>query len=58
MEHGSGRLGMAIADNCRQAQISRPVFEHPRLRLLAPVALNIVCCRFWSPDLAADQLDR
>ena len=59
MEHGSGGLGMAIADNCRQAQyLATRVFEHPRLRLLAPVALNIVCCRFWSPDLAADQLDR
>jgi aromatic-L-amino-acid/L-tryptophan decarboxylase len=34
------------------------VFEHPRLRLMAPVPLNIVCCRFWSPDLGADQLDR
>jgi aromatic-L-amino-acid decarboxylase len=59
MEHGCGRLGMAIADNCRQAQyLATRVFEHPRLRLLAPVALNIVCCRFWSADLASDQLDR
>jgi aromatic-L-amino-acid decarboxylase len=58
-EHGTRRLGAAIAANCREAQhLAGRVFEHPRLRLLAPVALNIVCFRFWQADLAPDQLDR
>lgn len=58
-EHGVRRLGAAIADNCRQAHyLATRVFEQPRLRLVAPVSLNIVCFRFWSPDLAPDQLDR
>jgi aromatic-L-amino-acid decarboxylase len=58
-EHGILRLGAAIAANCRQAEhLATRVFEHPRLRLLAPVDLNIVCFRFWRADLAPEQLDR
>jgi aromatic-L-amino-acid decarboxylase len=58
-EHGARRLGEAIAENCRQAEyLATRVFERPRLRLMAPVALNIVCFRFWSPELAAHEADR
>jgi glutamate/tyrosine decarboxylase-like PLP-dependent enzyme len=50
-EHGIRRLGVAIADNCRQAAyLATRVFEEPRLQLMAPVALNIVCFRFRPPE--------
>jgi aromatic-L-amino-acid decarboxylase len=58
-EHGTKRLGAAIGANCRQAEhLATRVFEHPRLRLMAPVSLNIVCFRFWQADLSPEQLDR
>ena len=58
-EYGTRRLGAAIAANCRQAEhLATRVFEHPRLRLMAPVGLNIVCFRFWQADLLPEQLDR
>jgi aromatic-L-amino-acid decarboxylase len=58
-EHGARRLGEAIAENCRQAEyLATRILERPRLRLMAPVALNIVCFRFWRPELAAHEVDR
>jgi aromatic-L-amino-acid decarboxylase len=50
-EHGIRRLGVAIADNCRQAAyLATRVFEEPRLQLMAPVVLNIVGFRFRPPE--------
>jgi aromatic-L-amino-acid decarboxylase len=46
-EHGTQRLGAAIAENCRQAaRLGARVAATPDLILAAPVALNIVCLRF------------
>ena len=58
-EHGTRRLGAAIADNCRQAvYLATRVLEEPRLQLLAPVALNIVCFRLRAPGLDPQATDR
>jgi glutamate/tyrosine decarboxylase-like PLP-dependent enzyme len=58
-EHGTRRLGAAIADNCRQAvYLATRILEEPRLQMLAPVALNIVCFRFRAPERDARATDR
>ncbi len=58
-EHGSHRLGQAIAANCRQAEyLATRVLEQERLELMAPVALNIVCFRVRGDGLAAAEIDR
>ena len=58
-EHGTRRLGAAIARNCDQAQyLAARIGEEPRLELMAPVALNIVCFRFRGPDLEPAERDR
>ncbi|MDE2275193.1 MAG: aspartate aminotransferase family protein [Burkholderiales bacterium] len=44
MVHGRERLGAAIGQTCALARyLERRVAQSPRLELLAPVALNIVC---------------
>lgn len=58
-EHGTRRLGAAIAENCRQAAyLASRVLEEPRLELLAPVALNIVCFRWRARGCDAEATDR
>ncbi len=58
-EHGTERLGAAIARNCRQAQhLASLVEAHPRLALMAPVGLNIVCFRYSVPGMPNEALDR
>ncbi len=58
-EHGTRRLGAAIADNCRQAvHLATRVLEQPQLQLMAPVALNIVCFRLRAPGLDPQAADR
>ncbi|MGH6914891.1 MAG: pyridoxal phosphate-dependent decarboxylase family protein, partial [Geminicoccales bacterium] len=57
-EHGTRRLGEAIEANCDQARhLAGRVAAHPRLELMAPVRLNIVCFRVLAPGLAPDALD-
>jgi glutamate/tyrosine decarboxylase-like PLP-dependent enzyme len=57
-EHGTRRLGETIAANCDQARhLAERIAAHPRLELLAPVRLNIVCFRVRAPGLAAEALD-
>ncbi len=52
--HGTDALGRAIEDNCRlAADLGREVTRHPRLELLAPPSLAVVCFRY-----IADGLDR
>jgi glutamate/tyrosine decarboxylase-like PLP-dependent enzyme len=42
--HGTNALGRAISDNCALARtLKQRIESEPRLELLAPVALNIVC---------------
>ncbi len=58
-EHGTRRLGEAIGANCRQAEyLANRVLEQPRLQLMAPVALNIVCFRVRGGALSAAETDR
>jgi glutamate/tyrosine decarboxylase-like PLP-dependent enzyme len=57
-EHGTERLGAAIAANCDQAQrLAARVAAHPDLALAAPVALNIVCLRYDDRTLDAHAND-
>ena len=57
-EHGTDKLGQLITRNCEQAAyLAELVSAHPRLELLAPVAMNICCFRFVDPALAPGPLD-
>jgi aromatic-L-amino-acid decarboxylase len=60
-EHGTRALGDAIARNCAQAQsLAAQIANRPILRLVAPVPLQIVCCRYEPPGMdetAADALN-
>jgi len=48
---GTERLGAVIARTCELAKyLERRVRAEPRLELLAPVALNIVCFRYGADD--------
>jgi aromatic-L-amino-acid decarboxylase len=58
-EHGTERLGAAIAENCRQAaRLATRIAQTPHLVLAAPVALNIVCFRYDDGAQSAGALDR
>lgn len=49
--YGAEKLGQVISNTCVLAQyMKRRIEAEPRLELLAPVALNIVCFRYRSPD--------
>jgi len=57
-EHGTQRLGEAIARNCRQARLLEGLLrERAAIEVTAPVSLNIVCCRYLAPGLDAAALD-
>ncbi len=59
-EHGTHRLGQAIAKNCAQARyLARAIDAHPCLERMAPVTLAIVCFRYAAaaPDADLDQLN-
>ncbi|MGA9948639.1 MAG: pyridoxal-dependent decarboxylase, partial [Xanthobacteraceae bacterium] len=46
-EHGTHALGGAIARNCTQARnLAAQLKKSPAIRLMAPVALQIVCARY------------
>ena len=58
-EHGTGKLGHLIEQNCAQAQYLRDlVLADPRLELLALVPLNIVCFRFRDDSADPEALDK
>jgi glutamate/tyrosine decarboxylase-like PLP-dependent enzyme len=58
-EHGARRLGAMIERNCEQARyLAARIAAEPRLELMAPVALNIVCFRLRAPGLDDAGLDR
>lgn len=49
--YGAERLGEMIAGTCALAQyLKQRIEQEPRLELLAPVSLNIVCFRYRSQD--------
>jgi len=57
-EHGTARLGAAIAANCRQAaRLGARIAAAPDVELAAPVGLNIVCFRFADVRLSDAALD-
>ena len=57
-EHGLERLGAAIAADCALAQdFATRIQASPPLRLMAPVGLNIVCCRYDAAGLTGAQGD-
>ncbi len=50
-EHGVERLGQMITRNCEQAKLlERLVIAHPKLEMVAPVAMQIVCFRHIGSD--------
>ncbi|MCR9078646.1 MAG: pyridoxal-dependent decarboxylase [Hyphomonadaceae bacterium] len=58
-EHGTERIGQAIARNCAQAaHLGKLVEAHPDFELLAPVTLNICCFRYTRPGVSEPELDR
>jgi glutamate/tyrosine decarboxylase-like PLP-dependent enzyme len=55
---GVAKLGRLIGQNVEQAAYLAALIEAaPRLELLAPVALNIVCFRYVAPGLDDERLD-
>ncbi len=49
--YGTRALGEMMANTCTLAQqLGALISAHPRLELLAPITLNIVCFRFRCPD--------
>lgn len=57
-EQGTHRLGQAIARNCAQARLLAGLLaKNPDIELMAPVALNIVCCRYRVAGLDEAALD-
>jgi aromatic-L-amino-acid decarboxylase len=55
--HGADRIGSSISATCRlAAYLAAQARARPRLEVLAPVALNIVCLRFRCAD--ADRVNR
>lgn len=57
-EHGTEKIGRAIAKNCAQAtHLGRLVEVHSSFELLAPVGLNICCFRYTAPGLSEQELE-
>jgi glutamate/tyrosine decarboxylase-like PLP-dependent enzyme len=49
--YGTQRLGAMIARTCALAgYLEKQILAEPRLELLAPVQLNIVCFRYRAPE--------
>ena len=56
--HGADAWGRLVEQNVAQARHLRDrVLAEPRLELLAPVPLNVVCFRYVAPGLDAAALD-
>ena len=58
-QHGTARLGEAIANNCRQARLlAELIAARSDIELMAAPSLQIVCCRARPPGIAEEDLDR
>jgi hypothetical protein len=56
--HGARLFGRLVEQNVRQARhLARLVESHPRLELLAPAPLNVVCFRFRVERLSEIELN-
>ena len=57
-EHGSIKYGHMIKQNINQAHYLAGLIEAaPKLKLMAPVPLNVVCFRYTNPDMDDATLD-
>lgn len=57
-EHGIEKYGRMIAQNINQAfYLEHLIAQEADLEVLCPVSLNIVCYRYYSPDLSQEQLN-
>ena len=57
-EHGLAKYARMIKKNCDQMMyLAELVDSHPKLELLAPVPLNIVCFRYLQPGLSEEALN-
>ena len=57
-EQGTDRIGAAIQKNIEQARyLAGLVQAEPRLELLAPVSLNVVCFRYVAPHVSEHDLN-
>lgn len=57
-EHGLDRLGRMIGRNVEQASyLGRLIAAHPRLELIAPIGLDIVCFRFQDGNESVEKLN-
>src|SRR6185312_14065626 len=58
-EHGTRKMGRAIARNCAQAtRLAALLTKNPHIRLTSPVALNIVTARYEVAGMEDEALDR
>lgn len=58
-EHGAGRFGRQIEQNCRQARyLADRIRREKRLELLVEPTLNIVCFRFLAEGAPPEHLDQ
>ena len=57
-EHGFDAFGAAISENCRLARLfAQKAAGIPHMVVMAPVSLNIVCCRLEPPGLSVQETD-
>lgn len=57
--HGADHIGRSISETCRLARhLEARVLSEPRLELLAPATLNIVCFRYRADHIDDEQGDR
>ena len=57
-EQGLERLGAAIARNCAQAKyLAARLSMQENIKIVAPIPLNIVCCRYVAPQMDGPALD-
>ena len=57
-EHGTDKLGRLISQNCEQAAwLAERVSSHPKMELLAPVAMNICCFRYVDSALSPNAVN-
>ncbi len=58
-EHGSLKYGRLIQQNIDQAHYLVELIEaSPKLELVAPAPLNVVCFRYIKPDLEVEAVDQ
>jgi aromatic-L-amino-acid decarboxylase len=58
-DHGASRLGAMVEKNCRQAKyLAKLINANPPLELLAEPTLNVVCFRYRTAEMSAEDLDQ